>query len=98
MNNYDGQILQIINEGIKIEELLNPPLVTELNKEFKGKKITPIKLLFILEEEQKAARLITLIHKNNLQTNNKLLIVDVEDPQDLDSIVNSINNFKEGDD
>ncbi len=94
MNDYNGKILQIINEGTKIEELLNYNLIKEISNEFKEKKITPIKLLFIVEEEQKAARLITLIHKNNLQTNKRQLIIDVEDPEDLDLIVNCVNNFK----
>ncbi len=94
MNDYNGKILQIINEGIKIEDLLNSNLITEIGNEFKDKKITPIKLLFIVEEEQKAARLITLIHKNHLQTNNKQLIIDVEDPEDLDLIVNCVNNLR----
>lgn len=94
MNNYNGKILQIINEGIKIEELLDSNLIKELSYEFKDKNITPIKLLFIVEEEQKAARLITLIHKNHLQTNNNEMIIDVEDPEDLDLIVNCINNLK----
>ncbi|WP_298535285.1 hypothetical protein [uncultured Methanobrevibacter sp.] len=94
MNDYNGKILQIINEGIKIEDLLNSNLITEIGNEFKDKKITPIKLLFIVEEEQKAARLITLIHKNHLQTNNRQLIIDVEDPEDLDLIVNCVNNLR----
>lgn len=94
MNDYNGKILQIINEGIKIEDLLNSNLIMEIGNEFKDKKITPIKLLFIVEEEQKAARLITLIHKNHLQTNNRQLIIDVEDPEDLDLIVNCVNNLR----
>lgn len=93
MNNYNDKILQILKEGIQIEKLLNPNLVEELDNEFKDKTITPIKLSFIIEEEQKAARLVTLIHKNNLQANNKQLIIDVENPDDLDSIVNCISKL-----
>ena len=90
MENFNGKILQVINEGITIKDLLNTNLIKKIDEEFENANVTPIRLTFIIEEEQKAAKLINLVHKNDLQTKNKQLIVDVEDPNDLRPIINCI--------
>lgn len=96
MSDYDGQILQIINKDANIEELLDQNFLEELNSKFNNEKIKiiPIKLVLMLEEEFEDIHLITLAHKNYIHTINKELIIDVENPEHLDLIVDSLNAMK----
>ena len=91
---YDGKILQILNEGVSLKELLHPKFVEKIEDEFENKNINPINLTFILETEDGLPIQITLLHKTHFQRKEKKLIIDVDESEYLDSMVKSVNEMK----
>ncbi|WP_304094626.1 hypothetical protein [Methanobrevibacter ruminantium] len=94
MANYDGKILQILHDGLTVKDLLNPSFLSKLDEVFDNKKITPVSLNLIVEEENKPITQIALFHKTSIQTKNKQLIIDIDDPKILDGIVSSVDVVK----
>lgn len=94
---YDGKVLQILNEGVSLKELLHPKFVETIDDEFENMNIYPVNLTFILERENEIPVQITLLHKNHLQRKEKKLIIDVDEAEYLEIMVKSVNEMKNND-
>lgn len=94
MVDFEGQILQILNEGVTLKELLHPNFVNKLDEEFKDATVTPINITLALEKEDDIPTSITLVHRHKDDTKHKKFIIDVDDPSDLKGIFNSVNVVK----
>ena len=83
MKEYDGNVLQAINEDFSLQDVLHPNFIEKLKEKFGDEEFIPIKLIFISKNQPKT---LTLFYPTHRHTKDKKLAVDVDFPEDLDKL------------
>ena len=97
----DWNSLQLITQGLDLNDFLNEELLDKINEEFKGKQVDVTNIQFsvrdqkINEQSDETFDLITIMNRNVKDTLLNRVIIDVNNPENLDKIVSAINKLEE---
>lgn len=84
---YDGEILQVVKDGIKIEEFLNQEFLDSLKEKFDEFDAIPIGISIVLEKNGLTNDTITLTHHSKEYVEKNKIVVDVNDSNNLERIL-----------
>ena len=97
----DWNSLQLITQGLDLNDFLNEELLDKIKGEFKGKQVDVTNIQFsvrdqkINEQSDETFDLITIMNRNVKDTLLNRVIIDVNNPENLDKIVSAINKLEE---
>ena len=87
----EDKCLRILQDGVKLEELLNEEFMNKLNENFEGMNIFPIAVTFAIEKDDIVQDNINLLHRNDEERGSNTIMVDVSsNPKNMPKIINSL--------
>lgn len=84
--------LRAVHEGVNIKKFFNPEFLEALKNNFgEDYKIIPFGLAFTIEKEDVTKDTVNLVHKNDENIENNILMVDLHSSENMDKILKTLD-------
>ena len=88
----DEKYLRAVKEGVAIRDYFNPEFISNLESAFEDYKIIPVGLAFALEKDDASKDTINMLHRNDDDVNNNRIIIDLNDPENMEIVLKLLNS------
>ncbi|WP_304103910.1 hypothetical protein [Methanobrevibacter ruminantium] len=88
----DEKYLRAVKEGVTIKDYFNPEFLANLESAFEGFEIIPVGLAFALEKDDTPKDTINMLHRNDDDVNNNRIMIDLNDPENMEIILKLLDS------
>lgn len=88
----DEKYLRAVKDGVTVKDFFNPDFINKLESTFEGFNIIPVGLAFALEKDNVTQDTINLLHRTDDDVSNKRIIIDLNDPDNMEIILKLLNS------
>lgn len=88
----DEKYLRAVKDGVTVKDFFNPDFINKLESTFEGFNIIPVGLAFALEKDNVTQDTINMLHRTDDDVSNKRIIIDLNDPDNMEIILKLLNS------
>lgn len=88
----DEKYLRAVKDGVTVKDYFNPDFINKLESAFEDFNIIPVGLAFALEKDNVTQDTINMLHRTDDDVSNKRIIIDLNDPDNMEIILKLLDS------